>query len=548
MRVTNKMLSNSFLSDMSINLENMKTIQQQYSSGKEIRKPSDNPFKISRAMQLETDITSNKQYKENIKDASYFLQTTDTALGQGNDALQRIRELLISAGNAGYTQTQKTAIKDEINQKIGEIGQILNTNYDGKYIFGGTRVNTKPVDVLNPVSTGVSTVTASGTTATGTVSGTYTGTANTNYKITFSVDGGGSINSYTVDTTDASTNVTTSQNVTLSPAKSGKAVQTINLGKGLTLNVNASASNAISNGAYYTFSTTVTKPQQNSKLIYNDRDGGAIPDPLRAQIADSDASSFNGSTIGFSVNGTKIDVAIPATPTLNTVQDVVNAINNGISADTSLSGKVAASIETDNSGNSYLRFTNLTSDIITIEDPTAGTFPAKLSSIDNKEIPDGQIDMIRSGMNTEISQGVILKYNVSAADLIQFNNEKGEAKDLRTILSNIVNHLDGKSDDGSQDDTGATAKLNTSDLQNVTDAINNLLKLRSEVGAKENRMQSALSKNEDETTNITEVLSKTEDIDITEKTMQYATMQTVYLASLQCSAKVLQPSLMDYLR
>jgi len=60
-------------------------------------------------------------------------------------------------------------------------------------------------------------------------------------------------------------------------------------------------------------------------------------------------------------------------------------------------------------------------------------------------------------------------------------------------------------------------------------------------------MDSAQEKNEDSNFNMTEILSKNEDIDITEKTMEFAVMQTVYMASLQTSAKVIQPSLLDYL-
>ena len=43
--------------------------------------------------------------------------------------------------------------KDEINEKV-EIAQILNTNFDGKYIFGGTKVNSKPVAVQADGTTG----------------------------------------------------------------------------------------------------------------------------------------------------------------------------------------------------------------------------------------------------------------------------------------------------------------------------------------------------------------------------------------------------------
>ncbi|MNP08161.1 flagellar hook-associated protein FlgL [compost metagenome] len=78
--------------------------------------------------------------------------------------------------------------------------------------------------------------------------------------------------------------------------------------------------------------------------------------------------------------------------------------------------------------------------------------------------------------------------------------------------------------------------------------MSNLSKIMSEVGAKQNRMESAKSKNEDENFNMTELLSKTEDIDLTEKLMQYSMMQTVYMASLQTSSRVLQPSLIDFLK
>lgn len=335
MRVTNKMLSGSFLADMRGNLENMQNLQQQLTSGKEIRRPSDNPFKVARAMQLNTDINSNKQYNENITNTINWLDTTDTALGQAGNVLQRVRELLVSAGNAGYSDNERKAVKDEINQKVGELAQILNTNFDGKYIFGGSRGTTKPVDVENRDSMG-------------------------------------------------------------------------NL--------------------------------KNAELFFYQKGGG------------------------------------------------------------------------------------------------------KLTSGDN------ELEMISSKMPVEISQGVTMDYNVTATEILKFTNEKGEQIDMMDLFKRITNHLDGKNDTGTALDPKAVSKLTGDDLQQITDSITNLLRIRSEVGAKENRMDSAKDKNEEENFNMVELLSKTEDINITEKTMEYATMQTVYTASLQTSARVLQPSLLDYLR
>lgn len=450
MRVTNKMLSNTFLSDMRTNLENMKRLQQQLTSGKEVRKPSDDPFKVARSMQLHTDINTNKQYNENISDTINWLDVTDTALGQAGDVLQRVRELLISAGNAGYSDSERLAIKNEVNQRVGEIAQILNTNFDGKYIFGGTRGSTKPVDVVN------------GTALEGAVS----------------------------------------ENVNLSDL--------------------------------------VTDGKLNTDL-----------------------------TIKFEFGISSKEITIPQNTEVSSLSDLVNEINDKINNPTEawLSGKIKAIPDVIGGKINFININDNSSEINNIFKVTSTTLglegaEAKYNSsnVSNSrliyykktggELVDDssfEYSQINSKLKTEISQGVTMEYNVTATEILQFKNEKGDTMDLRNILSNIVNHLDGKKDDGSTADPDAIKDLVGRDLQDITDTINNLLKIRSEVGAKQNRMDSALERNTDESFNMTEILSKTEDIDITEKTMEYATMQTVYIAALQTSAKVLQPSLMDYL-
>ena len=147
MRVTNQMMSTSYLKDLNRNLNNLNTLQTQLTTGKEINKASDNPFKTARIMQMYSDISANKQYNENIKDTISWLDTTDTALNQLGSTSQRIRELMVSSGNAIYGSDEKKAIKNEINQLINQTAQILNTNFDGKYVFGGTKSLSKPVGV-----------------------------------------------------------------------------------------------------------------------------------------------------------------------------------------------------------------------------------------------------------------------------------------------------------------------------------------------------------------------------------------------------------------
>lgn len=432
MRVTNKMLANSFLNDMKTNLNNMKTLQQQMTSGKEIRRPSDDPFKAARAMQLHTDINTNKQYKENVTDTINWLDTTDTALDQAGNVLQRVRELLVSAGNASYGSDERKAVKDEINEKMGELTQILNTNFDGKYLFGGTRGTTKPVDTRNTIVMTKEPVNGAEVTVVNA----------SNYAINQDIK-------IKLDTVDASGNV---ELISVEP------------------------------------STGVT---------------------ITPHFDDSDTDRTE-SKFTISIGDSKVDITI---------------------------GK-----STENAENNIINLTPGNNKEIIYYKRNGGVATSE----------DLEKNMIKQKLSVEISQGVAIDYNVNAAEVLEFKSEDGSEINLIGLLKDITNHLDGKVQNTSgileADTAAATKALTNGDLKKMTDAINNLLRIRSEVGAKQNRMESALDKNIDENFNMTEILANTEDIDITEKTMEYATMQTVYMASLQTSARVLQPTLMDYLR
>ncbi|MCY6959546.1 flagellar hook-associated protein FlgL [Clostridium brassicae] len=461
MRITNKMLSNTFLSDMRNNLENIKKLQEQMTSGKEIRRPSDDPLRVARAMNLHTDIAENKQYNQNISDTINWLDTTDTALGQVGDVLHRVRELLISAGNAGYSSSERRAIKDEINEKVGEISQILNTNFDGKYVFGGTRGTTKPVDVVGGI----------------------------NYKDALKVK----IN---IDDLNSSLK---SNDVKIELKNSGTVVQTITLPK---------------DTSGKKFKNVTELANEINKQI--NTSGQPFENKLKAVPVISEGS------ITFVYDKSKLSTGDP---------EKID-ISSGISE---LNGKEIKKAEVIDSGNTNIFYNKR----------EGGT----LKTTDDPNTDDGkQYNMINKKLTVQISQGVKMDYNVCATEVLEFTNEKGESLDLREVLRGITNHLDGKDSDGTALDENAIKDLVNGDLQKLTDAMNNVLKIRSEVGAKQNRMDSAHEKNTDANFNMTEILSKTEDIDITEKTMEFAVMQTVYLASLQTSARVIQPSLLDYLR
>ncbi len=438
MRVTNNMMTNNFMRDLNYNLTNMQKLQTQLTTGKEFKKPSDDPFKVARSMQLYSDIGANKQYNENVKDIINWLDTTDTAMGQANNVFQRVHELMISAGNGGYSDDERRAVKDEINERISEFSQILNTSFDGKFIFGGTRGTVKPTDVSGGIQ----------------------------YK-----------NAPVIKMTD------------------------ITQWKGTKVTVNVDGGNSVD----------VNIP--NDDKIKSIHDVANMINEEIKKVAGVDLevkSDYNENTLTFiSSNSNKITITADKTIT-----------NLSPSLEVNKADKI-------DSGNTKIKY----------------------YSNENVEVTDAEKKMIGDKLNIEISTGVTIGYNVTASEILEFKNGDGETRNAIDILNSLVNHLDGKTADGAEDSSiDSLEELLNGDLKDVKDILENLTKLRSKVGAMENRMDSAKVRNEEENFNIKEILSKTEDIDIAEKTMQYATMQTVYLASLQTSAKVIQPSLLDYLR
>lgn len=78
--------------------------------------------------------------------------------------------------------------------------------------------------------------------------------------------------------------------------------------------------------------------------------------------------------------------------------------------------------------------------------------------------------------------------------------------------------------------------------------INTVVVGEAEVGAKVNRLELTISRLEDDKINFTDLMSKNEDVDMTEAILSLQAQEIVYNASLRSSAQVMQQSLLDFIR
>lgn len=147
MRVTNNLMSQNFLSNLNKNSNKVFKYQEQLSTLEQVSRPSDDPLKASKILDLKNELKQNAQYKTTINDSIDFTNVQDAALGSATSSLQRISTLTQQAANGTYNAQDRQAIKSEIENEVESVVDALNTNFGGRYVFGGQRSDEKPFTV-----------------------------------------------------------------------------------------------------------------------------------------------------------------------------------------------------------------------------------------------------------------------------------------------------------------------------------------------------------------------------------------------------------------
>lgn len=147
MRVADKMISTQTTRNIQKNRSEMNDLQNQAATQKRINRPSDDPLASTRVLAARTDERGMKQFMQNITQAKSFLEYSEQALGELNDALVRAKELALSqATDGGASEETRRLTAEEVNQIYQQSIQIGNRKLGDRYIFGGYQTLTQPFD------------------------------------------------------------------------------------------------------------------------------------------------------------------------------------------------------------------------------------------------------------------------------------------------------------------------------------------------------------------------------------------------------------------
>ncbi len=140
----------------------------------------------------------------------------------------------------------------------------------------------------------------------------------------------------------------------------------------------------------------------------------------------------------------------------------------------------------------------------------------------------------------EVDKGIIIEYNIPGSEV--FINENNNLVKAMISLRDEIYKGNTVED---QANSGTTVNK---ELGNMDKALDGIMKYRSQVGAKMRRIMQVEERLKDNKINMSDLLSKTQDTDITETISDLKVQESVQRMSLSVGAKVIQPTLMDFLK
>ncbi len=526
----------------------MDKIQMQMATGKRINKPSDDPVGMAKVLTLSSDISANEQYKKNVDEALSWLETTEIAVTQLKDVMQRVRELTVRGATGTLAPEDKQAIQKEITQLKDQVVSIGNSTYAGRYIFAGYSTTTKPFSLEG--------------TATGTQL-TYNGRM---------VSPGGMVNENVLEA-DFMNFMINPNNKELTMAQTTDPMM-IEIGMGNLMNVNINGPELFQKGFGGVFETlskleNVLQGKESyqhgfvdmrfqGELGILDLDN-AVGDKMLQIKMGEDSFTINFPQQVDPLSMEQIQKSIDAVPHLKK-NGVAIAADGTISADqkftilaSTLSGTTFP-LEADPAYAPLLIGERLEGSIETT------TGQGLIVNGTNISLPDGKkYDLNARAGKEELLKDIRallpppLQVNFTADNRLQFSDTHQTAAPYDTIefqdMGGFLTNLGFTDGQQSKQVDVKTEKLDTGAmLTDLDNNMENILAKLSEIGAKNNRLELDQSRLEDNIINYKNLLSKTEDADMAEVIMKLKMEENVYRASLSSGARIIQPSLMDFLR
>ncbi|MCH7343994.1 flagellar hook-associated protein FlgL [Pelomonas sp. CA6] len=145
MRLATSNMFDASISTLQQRQQRMQEAQERLTSGKRVQRASDDPTAAARAERAQTTIGQVDASKRALDASRNAMTLSESALGDANELLQQIRETMMAAGNASYSDPERAGLANKIQGLRDQLLSIANrSDGAGSYLFGGQGTDGPP--------------------------------------------------------------------------------------------------------------------------------------------------------------------------------------------------------------------------------------------------------------------------------------------------------------------------------------------------------------------------------------------------------------------
>ncbi|WBL14499.1 flagellin N-terminal helical domain-containing protein [Sutcliffiella sp. NC1] len=132
---------------MGMNVNATGKAMEKLSSGLRINRAGDDAAGLAISEKMRAQVRGLDQASRNSQDGISLIQTAEGALNETHAILQRMRELVVQAGNGTNEEADLDAIQEEINALIEELGGADETGIADRTAFNGKKLLDGSLDI-----------------------------------------------------------------------------------------------------------------------------------------------------------------------------------------------------------------------------------------------------------------------------------------------------------------------------------------------------------------------------------------------------------------
>jgi len=144
MRVANRTIYGVIKSNLANITEELNKANKVVATGKRINSLSDDPVGLTQVLNIESSLSNIEQLRRNISMGKSWLTTSESALSNVQNQISDAKALCVQMATGTIGADERNSAAVTVQNTLEEIVSLANTEFNGRYIFAGSKTDVAP--------------------------------------------------------------------------------------------------------------------------------------------------------------------------------------------------------------------------------------------------------------------------------------------------------------------------------------------------------------------------------------------------------------------